>query len=192
MSTFPLRSFRVTPQQCSLEHSHNDSTINTGIGIIMAALCNMEGHYIFALWFLSIYLLSFFSSSNLSGRRLDVYHTHGVAPVLVLIYTKCIIYKFNIYCMNVPTLHTAEATSFFSVLCPSQRNFTYVSPTGILTPVKKTIIKNTKTVNKECTTENVISLRQRQMTSCRQCEMEAEISDESRKKTTSSQCTTIS
>jgi len=49
--------------------------------IFMAALCN-RGHYIFALWFLSIYRLSsFFSSPNLSGRRLDVYHTltHGVS-----------------------------------------------------------------------------------------------------------------
>ena len=45
----------------------------------MVALCNRADHYIFALWFLSIYLL--FSSPNLSGRRLDVYHTltHGVA-----------------------------------------------------------------------------------------------------------------
>jgi len=43
----------------------------------MAALCNRAGHYIFALWFLSIffYLSFFYSSPNLSGRRLDVYHT---------------------------------------------------------------------------------------------------------------------
>ena len=52
----------------------------------MAALCNRAGHYIFALWFLSsIFYLSifFFSSPNLSGRRLDVYHTltHGMALV---------------------------------------------------------------------------------------------------------------
>jgi len=42
--------------------------------VIMAALCNRAGHYIFVLWFLSFYLL-LFSSPNLSGRRLDVYHT---------------------------------------------------------------------------------------------------------------------
>ena len=39
---------------------------------------------IFALWFLSFYLsIFFYSSPNLSGRRLDVYHTstHGVALV---------------------------------------------------------------------------------------------------------------
>ena len=39
--------------------------------LFMAALCNTAGHYIFALWFLSF----FFSSPNLTGRRLDVYHT---------------------------------------------------------------------------------------------------------------------
>jgi len=43
--------------------------------VIMAALCNRAGHYIFALWFLSSIYLSFFSSPNLSGCRLDVYHT---------------------------------------------------------------------------------------------------------------------
>ena len=38
----------------------------------MVALCNGADHYIFALWFLSSF---FFSSTSLSGRRLDVYHT---------------------------------------------------------------------------------------------------------------------
>jgi len=56
--------------------------------LIMAALCNRADHYIFALWFLSIfYLLSFvsYSSPNLSGHRLEVYHTstHGVALVRI-------------------------------------------------------------------------------------------------------------
>jgi len=43
------------------------------------ALSNRAGHYIFILWFLSIFYL--FSSPNLSGRRVDVYHTstHDVA-----------------------------------------------------------------------------------------------------------------
>ena len=47
----------------------------------MAALWNMEGHYIFALWFLSFFF--FFSSPNLSGRILDLYHnsTHNVVLV---------------------------------------------------------------------------------------------------------------
>jgi len=49
---------------------------------IMAALRSRCGHHIFALWFLSFYL---FSSPNLSGRRLDVYHTstHVVALVRI-------------------------------------------------------------------------------------------------------------
>jgi len=50
----------------------------------MVALCNRADHYIFAV--VSIFLLlSFFSSSSLSGRRLDVYHTstHGVALVWI-------------------------------------------------------------------------------------------------------------
>jgi len=69
----------------------------------MAALRSRCGHYIFVLWFLSSlwppngqviiscpvfsYIFSFlsFPSPNLSGRRLDVYHTstHGVALVWI-------------------------------------------------------------------------------------------------------------
>jgi len=53
---------------------------------LMATLCNRVGHDIFALWFfffLSVFF--FYSSPNLSGRRLDVYHTstHGVAVVRI-------------------------------------------------------------------------------------------------------------
>jgi len=49
---------------------------------IMPALRSRCGHYICALWFLSSF---FFSSPNLSGRRLDVYHTstHGVVIVRI-------------------------------------------------------------------------------------------------------------
>jgi len=49
----------------------------------MAALRSRCGHYIFALWFLSFYL--FYSTPNLSGRRLDVYHTTTHDVVLVRI-----------------------------------------------------------------------------------------------------------
>jgi len=51
--------------------------------LIMAALWNKAGNYIFALWFL-LYLSSF-SSPDLSRCRLDVYHTstHGVALVRI-------------------------------------------------------------------------------------------------------------
>jgi len=50
----------------------------------MVALWNRADHYIFALWFLSSSIF-FFSSPNLSGRTLDVYHTstHGVALVRI-------------------------------------------------------------------------------------------------------------
>ena len=49
----------------------------------MVALWNTADHSIFMLWFLSIYPL--FSSPNLSGRTLDLYHTstHGVALVRI-------------------------------------------------------------------------------------------------------------
>jgi len=53
----------------------------------MVALCNRETIYIFMLFLLLLLLLLllFFSSPNLSGRRLDVYHTlaHGVALVRI-------------------------------------------------------------------------------------------------------------
>jgi len=50
---------------------------------ITATLRSRCGHYIFALWFLLS--STFFSSPNLSGRRVDVYHTgtHGVALVQI-------------------------------------------------------------------------------------------------------------
>jgi len=57
----------------------------------MVALWNRADHYIFILWFLSSFYLSIylsiylFSSPNLSGRTLDVYHisTHDVALVRI-------------------------------------------------------------------------------------------------------------
>jgi len=50
--------------------------------VIMVALWNRADHYIFMLWFV---LLLFFSSPNLSRRKLDVCHTstHGVALVRI-------------------------------------------------------------------------------------------------------------
>ena len=60
-------------------HSSNNIVDNT---IIMAAVCN-RGAIIFLPC--GYYLSIFFSSPNLSGRRLDVYHTstHGVALVRI-------------------------------------------------------------------------------------------------------------
>jgi len=51
----------------------------------MVALRNWADHYIFILWFLSSILYLLFFLPNLSGWRLDVYHTpiHGVALVRI-------------------------------------------------------------------------------------------------------------
>ena len=55
--------------------------------VVMAALCNREALYFCPVVSFFFYLLSssssFFSSPNLSGHRLDVYHTstHGVVIV---------------------------------------------------------------------------------------------------------------
>jgi len=52
--------------------------------VFMVALWNRTDHYIFIL-FLSSSFFFFISSPNLSGQRLDVYHTstHGVALVRI-------------------------------------------------------------------------------------------------------------
>ena len=47
--------------------------------LIMAALRSRCGYYIFVLWF----LLSSFSSPNLSGRRVHVYHTYLIAAIVM-------------------------------------------------------------------------------------------------------------
>jgi len=55
----------------------------------MAALWNRAGHYIFILWFLLSFF--FFSSPNLSRRRLDVvYHTSTHAVALARIWDTCL------------------------------------------------------------------------------------------------------
>ena len=52
----------------------------------MAAQCSTADHYISVLWFLLLSSSFFlFSSPNLSGRRLDVYHTSTHDVVLVRI-----------------------------------------------------------------------------------------------------------
>ena len=52
--------------------------------LVMVALWNRADHYIFILWFL-LSISYLFSSPNLSGRRVDVYHTSTYGVVLVRI-----------------------------------------------------------------------------------------------------------
>ena len=52
--------------------------------VIMAALWYRADHYIFCP-VVSIFYLLLFSSPNLSGRRLDVYHTSTLGVALVRI-----------------------------------------------------------------------------------------------------------
>jgi len=67
-------------------HSMSHSCLSTSC-IVMAALCNRAGHYIFALWFLpSSSSFFLFSSPNLSSHRLDVNHTSTHGAALVQIY----------------------------------------------------------------------------------------------------------
>jgi len=72
-----------------ISHSHSalsDTQKHKNAIFFMVALCNRETIYIFMLFLLLLLLLLlFFSSPNLSGRRLDVYHTlaHGVALVRI-------------------------------------------------------------------------------------------------------------
>ena len=54
----------------------------------MVALCNRADRYIFVLWFLSSFF--FISSPNLSGWRLDVYHTSTHGAALVQIQNACL------------------------------------------------------------------------------------------------------
>ena len=84
---FQLRHvFGKSPLQCMEQFlqakcSFCNLTNNIKALMIMVALCNRADHYIFILFLLS----SFFSSPNLSGRKLDIYHTlaHDVALVRI-------------------------------------------------------------------------------------------------------------
>jgi len=69
---------------CVVSISHVFPTLFRFCRVFMVTLWNRADHYIFAPWFLLI-LSIFFSSPNLSRRRLDVYHTstHGVALVRI-------------------------------------------------------------------------------------------------------------
>ena len=70
----------VAIMHCVISMRPCEHQICLSVAIIMVALCNRADHYIFIL-----FLLLLFCSPNLSGRRLDVYHTlaHGVALVRI-------------------------------------------------------------------------------------------------------------
>jgi len=57
---------------------------NIDMHIVMAALCNRAGHYIFTLWFLSFFLSSFFFFPGLISAATDWMSTiRGVALVQI-------------------------------------------------------------------------------------------------------------
>ena len=64
---------------------HDIDLVPTPSDLLVAALWNRAGQYIFALWFLSFFVFLSFFSPNLSGRRFDVYRTstHDVALVRI-------------------------------------------------------------------------------------------------------------
>jgi len=72
------------PLLCSRVGKNHDFKKIQKIRFFMVALCNRADHNIFMPWFVLL-LLSFFSSPNLSRRRLDVCHTstYGVALVRI-------------------------------------------------------------------------------------------------------------
>ena len=96
---FAIQTLNTLPSDC--QFCHHDVIViyvqftldNNGargdtdfVFFVMATLWNRADHYIFILFLLSFFFFFFvFSSPNLSGRRLDVYHTlaHGVALVQI-------------------------------------------------------------------------------------------------------------
>ena len=57
----------------SVDHRHRHARYTSSIvSLIMTAVCNRTGHYIFALWFLLLLSFYLFSSPILSRHRLDV------------------------------------------------------------------------------------------------------------------------
>ena len=86
MTIIAFQISKIAVQKLLKMATFNVDILATITRIIVAALCN-RGAIIFLPcgFFLSIFYISFFSSPNLSGHRLDVYHTstHGVALVRI-------------------------------------------------------------------------------------------------------------
>ena len=87
--TYIVDSTRIYSQWmhwATVQHSDIAPCRSSQMSFFMVALWNRETIYIFMLWFVLLLLLSFFfSSPNLSRRRLDVCNTstHGVALVRI-------------------------------------------------------------------------------------------------------------
>jgi len=81
-SKFALRPHHVVNVQSTATENRQGKTRKKEYYIIMVALWNRADHYIFVRWFLLPLLLSFFfSSPNLSHRRLDVCHLGTIAQL---------------------------------------------------------------------------------------------------------------
>ena len=79
-----MQKFHFDPMTWVVSANTQFATVGF-LSLFMVALCNRADHYIFILFLLLSSFFFFFSSPNLSGRRLDVYHTlaHGVALVRI-------------------------------------------------------------------------------------------------------------
>jgi len=84
--TISLQTQRCHKSDVVLE-SHQTRLISN-LPVIMSALWNRAGHILPCGFYLSF--LFFFSSPNLSHRRLDVYHTSTHDVALVQIYNACL------------------------------------------------------------------------------------------------------
>jgi len=63
----------------------------TYFNVFMAALWNMTGHIFLPCdFYLLLLCIFFYSSPNLSGRRLDIYHTSTRGVALVRIQNACL------------------------------------------------------------------------------------------------------
>ena len=90
MNTLILRSTILRRKNILTKNRLTGATFYTpcqllcyGVSILLLFSILWAGHYIFALLFLSFFF--FLSLPNLSGHRLDIYHTstHGVALVRI-------------------------------------------------------------------------------------------------------------
>jgi len=106
--------------------------------IIMAAVRSRCRHYIFALWFLSSFFY-FFSSPNLSCRRLDLYHTsthdvHGLSVKLECMCLRCA-------ARGSLKIQDAKITPKFAICAPSHNLLGYIFATKACIDNRKKLVK---------------------------------------------------